>query len=136
MAFKALRCRLKLDFFSTMRLINYVRTEKPTAKEVMAMTTAEAWADEKYLKPAIEDDPLLMMDMEDEDQQEETLSSDLDALNLALQEKEAALSDATETLAKMRETLKRTLDEPADDVNRGQGVAAHRKEDEDQVNNT
>lgn len=48
-----------LDFYSTMRLANYVRTEAQSGNSKPDVSDSKLWADDKYLQPALEDDPLL-----------------------------------------------------------------------------
>ena len=46
--------------------MNYVRAERPSPGFVMSLSSGEAWADTKYMKPVLQDDPLLMFNFEDE----------------------------------------------------------------------
>ena len=45
--------RLKLDFFSYIRLVNFLRAEKPELKEINAAKDDSKWRDDKYMKPVI-----------------------------------------------------------------------------------
>ncbi|XP_063358140.1 protein arginine N-methyltransferase 3-like [Cydia amplana] len=57
-----LKAKFNMDCYSYIKLINYIKTHKPTADAVM--NSAEAlWEDEKYLKP-VENDDWLMFDFE------------------------------------------------------------------------
>lgn len=50
------------DTYSYIKLINFVRREKITSKQlsVGAMISVEAWDKDEYLRPVVEDDPWLM----------------------------------------------------------------------------
>ncbi|CAM9441383.1 unnamed protein product, partial [Ectocarpus sp. 12 AP-2014] len=68
----ALRTKLGLDFYGCVKLVNYVRTEvscasggglKDVVSDIEAAVIAskgEAFADERFLRPALEDDALLL----------------------------------------------------------------------------
>ncbi|KAJ8330390.1 Protein arginine N-methyltransferase 3 [Batrachochytrium dendrobatidis] len=56
--FHAIRTQLGLDFYGSMRLVNYVRLTLPTVEALLA-DSKEWLADEKYLIPTIADDALL-----------------------------------------------------------------------------
>ena len=43
--------RFSLDCFSFIRLINYIRLEKPSACLVMSLASTDLWSDDKYMKP-------------------------------------------------------------------------------------
>ncbi|KAJ6667117.1 hypothetical protein lerEdw1_017095 [Lerista edwardsae] len=55
----------ELDFYGYIKLINFVRLEKPTVEFIDSVSTPGPWEEEKYLKPALEDDLLLQFDIED-----------------------------------------------------------------------
>jgi len=61
-----LKKRHTMDTFSYIRFVNYVRAERPSPGFVMSLSSGEAWADTKYMKPVLQDDPLLMFNFEDE----------------------------------------------------------------------
>ena len=48
------------------RLVNYIRLEKPSPGFVMSLSSSQKWADPAFLKPQIPDDPLLMFDFDQE----------------------------------------------------------------------
>ena len=48
------------------RLVNYIRLEKPSPGFVMSLSSSQKWADPAFLKPQIPDDPLLMFDFDHE----------------------------------------------------------------------
>ena len=56
----ALVVRHALDSFGYIRLVNFVRVTEVTPQELDKLSPA-AWADQVYMKPAVEDDPLLMI---------------------------------------------------------------------------
>jgi len=56
--------RLNMDMFSYIRFVNFVRTESPSPGFVMSLSSDQKWADQAFLKPVVEDDPLLMIDFE------------------------------------------------------------------------
>merc|ERR1719430_2692641 len=58
--------RHAMDTFSFIRLVNYVRLEKPSPGFVMSLSSSQKWADPAFLKPQIPDDPLLMFDFDQE----------------------------------------------------------------------
>ena len=74
---KILKKRHNMDCFSFFRLVNYLRSQKPSPGLVMSLSSDTLWQDEKFLKPVEEDDPLLMIDIEEdiydsvEDEEEE-----------------------------------------------------------------
>ncbi|TPX66016.1 hypothetical protein SpCBS45565_g04769 [Spizellomyces sp. 'palustris'] len=73
--FKAVRKNLGLDFYGSIRLINYVRTKAKddpsfTADALLEAGKSAPWLnDDGYLQPVLEDDPLLYA-FEDEDDEE------------------------------------------------------------------
>lgn len=71
---KIVRCDLQLNFFGYVKLINYLRTKffgcKPPTIEVL-QEFRSTWDDEIYLKPVIQDDPLLQFMVDDEDDDDE-----------------------------------------------------------------
>merc|ERR1719432_306406 len=58
--------RHAMDTFSFIRLVNYIRLEKPSPGFVMSLSSSQKWADPAFLKPQIPDDPLLMFDFDQE----------------------------------------------------------------------
>ena len=63
---KILKKRHSMDCFSFFRLVNYLRSQKPSPGLVMSLSSDALWQDDKYLKPVVEDDPLLMIDIEED----------------------------------------------------------------------
>ena len=48
-----------MDQYSFIRLVNFIRSCSPTSREVMELDLP-IWEQDKFMIPAIEDDPLLM----------------------------------------------------------------------------
>jgi len=61
-----LKKRHNMDTFSYIRFINYVRSETPSPGFVMSLSGADKWSDVKFMKPVIQDDPLLMFNFEED----------------------------------------------------------------------
>ncbi|KAG8961698.1 hypothetical protein FRC03_005061 [Tulasnella sp. 419] len=58
--------RLELDFHQRARLINYIRKDNVPASALSGLTGTEAFfSNDEYLKPALEDDPLLQLQSAD-----------------------------------------------------------------------
>jgi len=71
MDLNVLKKRHNMDTFSYIRLINYIRSESPSAGFVMSLSSDSMWEGDKYMKPVIEDDALLMYSfMEDQEDEE------------------------------------------------------------------
>ncbi|KAI8986156.1 S-adenosyl-L-methionine-dependent methyltransferase [Trametes punicea] len=72
---KEVASRLALDQYQRIRLINWIRREHPSPSVVTALTGAEDFLQsDDYLKPALEDDPLLQIapdDSSDSDPEEQ-----------------------------------------------------------------
>jgi len=66
-----LKKRHSMDTFSFIRFINYLRTESPSPGFVMSLSSATKWEDDRFMKPVIPDDPILMYSLEDEEEEEE-----------------------------------------------------------------
>ena len=56
-----------MDCFSFFKLVNFIRSNKPKPSEVEKVMQAGLWNDEKYLRPVVEDDPLLQLGMDIDD---------------------------------------------------------------------
>ncbi|XP_023237660.1 protein arginine N-methyltransferase 3-like [Centruroides sculpturatus] len=95
------------DAISYIKFVNYVRQMKPSPTELKIIHSNEMWNDDKYMKPFMEDDALLMFDIED------YLSRDQSDIN----ENEIALSEFKyrECLAKV-ELLQQQLQEATADI--------------------
>jgi hypothetical protein len=51
--------RLGLDFYATIKFVNFIRAEILSGKDRPDVSDAAAWADDKFLQPVLEDDALL-----------------------------------------------------------------------------
>ncbi|KIO02960.1 hypothetical protein M404DRAFT_638181 [Pisolithus tinctorius Marx 270] len=59
--------RLNLDLHQRIRLINYIRKDKPAPSQLSSLTGKEPFfTSDEYLLPVIEDDPLLQLDLDDD----------------------------------------------------------------------
>ena len=56
--------KLKLDFYSYVKFINFVRIEKPDSKNVGTFVSSSPFDKDQYLQPVIEDDALLQFDVD------------------------------------------------------------------------
>ncbi|KAG8957196.1 hypothetical protein FRC00_004353 [Tulasnella sp. 408] len=112
--------RLGLDFLQRARLINHIRKEKPLAAELANLTGKEPFlSDDALLKPTLEDDPLLELDIpgdsdDDEDDEipgGETSTGPAKEKNLAKKVKklEAQLKEAREAVQQMRQLVQGRL---------------------------
>ncbi|KAI0693848.1 protein arginine N-methyltransferase [Cerioporus squamosus] len=77
---KDITARLGLDPYKRIRLINWIRKEHPSSSDVAALIGSESFfTSDEYLKPSVEDDPLLPYveiepdDWTDSDEEEELL---------------------------------------------------------------
>lgn len=50
---------LGLDFYATIKFVNYIRSEVLSGKDRPDVSSTAAWADDKFLQPVLEDDALL-----------------------------------------------------------------------------
>ncbi|XP_058017535.1 protein arginine N-methyltransferase 3-like [Ahaetulla prasina] len=55
----------RLDFYGYIKLVNFIRLQKPDAEYVNSLRPPFPWNEDNYLKPAIENDLLLQFDVED-----------------------------------------------------------------------
>ncbi|KAK5125968.1 hypothetical protein LTR85_011323 [Meristemomyces frigidus] len=55
----AIRKANKIDFYNTMKLINYVRSQVQSGNSRPDCADPALWADDEYLQPVVEDDALL-----------------------------------------------------------------------------
>ena len=112
---KKLKRTHKLDCFSFIRLINYIRKEKPSPNYVMELKTSDLWKDDQYLKPVLDNDPLLMYDIEEDTMESEensknelnsiqTMRTELDEMKIKAELLEKALQDV-ENMRKLTKEL-------------------------------
>lgn len=64
----------ELDFYSSIKLVNYIRAEVKAGKEKPDVSDPTLWADDKYLQPTLEDDALLfgLDELDDSPEADET----------------------------------------------------------------
>ncbi|TRM62093.1 S-adenosyl-L-methionine-dependent methyltransferase [Schizophyllum amplum] len=104
---QAIATRLSLDSYGRIRLINYIRETKPSPKDVLSLTGKEPlFTADQYLKPVLEDDPLLLLQTADEWSDDEE-SADPSRKIRALENK---LAQAQRELAEYRSIVNRQLD--------------------------
>ena len=56
-----------MDCFAFFKLVNFIRSSRPKPSEVATIVREGLWKDEKYLRPVVEDDPLLQLGMDIDD---------------------------------------------------------------------
>ncbi|XP_046395851.1 protein arginine N-methyltransferase 1 [Ischnura elegans] len=94
-----LKHKFKMDCYSYIKLINFIRSVHAQPSVVMKCTQP-LWEDDKYMKPSVPDDPWLMLDFED--LPEET-DGDAEVISLP---KEEILKAEIEELKKELESVK------------------------------
>ncbi|OLN95382.1 Ribosomal protein arginine N-methyltransferase rmt3 [Colletotrichum chlorophyti] len=113
--FIAVRSRLALDFFGTVKLVNFIRQRIHDGVALPEAISAEDIADDRFLKPVIEDDALIMalteLDLNDDASPED---EDLKT-NKTLSQREAELKEELEKVrsqfASYRSAVEQTLDQ-------------------------
>lgn len=95
---------LKLEFYARVRLINYLRKERPSVEAVKALTGKEAFlSDDAYLIPVVQDDPYLSMSVDDGDWSDEDGADS--AANRKPEDKDQEIRKLTEKLDQARRDL-------------------------------
>ncbi|EPT00251.1 hypothetical protein FOMPIDRAFT_1023851 [Fomitopsis schrenkii] len=100
----AICSKLSLDPYQRIRLINWIRKEKPSPSEVLALKGDESlFSSDEYLIPAIEDDPLLQLtstdwSSSDEDEPSGSAQTDLEVANRRIRALERKLQKAQQDL--------------------------------------
>ncbi|TFK90975.1 protein arginine N-methyltransferase [Polyporus arcularius HHB13444] len=115
--FKTISERLGLDPYKRIRLINWIRKEHPSSSEVAALTGTEPFfTSDEYLKPSLEDDPLLQIepdDWSDSDEEEELEKpeppKDLASATRRIQALQRKLEQAKKDLAYYRQFVSERL---------------------------
>ncbi|KAH9891894.1 protein arginine N-methyltransferase [Cubamyces lactineus] len=96
---KDVSSRLSLDLYRRIRLINWIRKEHPSPSAAVALTGSEDFFNsDEYLKPAIEDDPLLQIAPDDSSDSE-------DEAELEQQEAPKDITSATRRIAALQRKL-------------------------------
>lgn len=109
--FLAVRQKLSLDFYGTIKLVNYIRSQVKAQQSVDAESLSADIEDQKYLHPVLEDDALLfnLDDLPEPSQAEgDDGSSNLIARIAELEEE---LKKTQSQFTDYRDTVKKTLDE-------------------------
>ncbi|XP_049791541.1 protein arginine N-methyltransferase 3 isoform X2 [Schistocerca nitens] len=136
-----LRAKFNMDCYDYIKLINYIRTNKIEASEVMQLSD-RVWNDDRFLKPVLEDDTFLMIDFDEIEagvlpppasangkgeakgdaenhsiimKQVDELQDTVKELMNQLQERDACLERMAQDMQNMREVAKKIIG--ADDVN-------------------
>ena len=115
---KVFKKKFDLDCLSFIRLINYIRSEIPGPNFLMTQATAELWMKDEYLKPVLENDPMLMFDIEDDDLESEVNEADLNSIQHLKKEldemriKADLLEKALADVENMRQLTKSLIEEP------------------------
>ncbi|KAJ7505877.1 S-adenosyl-L-methionine-dependent methyltransferase [Mycena galericulata] len=104
----ALCGRLALDTHGRIRLINFIRKTNPTPSVVTSLTgTEDFFSSDEYLRPALEDDPLLQVQPEDWSDSDAEDTTDPAKRISALEKR---LSEAKQDLADYRALVSKQLD--------------------------
>ncbi len=105
--FLKIRDELALDFYGSIKLVNYIRTQVKEGKVPTTITTEDI-EDDKYLKPAMEDDALLFN--LDELPEAAAPAQDNDLLK-RVAELEEELRQTQKKFGDYRDVVAKTLDE-------------------------
>ncbi|KIY52456.1 S-adenosyl-L-methionine-dependent methyltransferase [Fistulina hepatica ATCC 64428] len=101
--------RLSLDFLKRTRLINFIRKTNPSPNSLKALVGSEdLFTSDEYLVPVLEDDPLLLLQMDDWSDSEDEKDSSDPQKRVRILEQQLAQTNAE--LAECRSLLSRTLD--------------------------
>ncbi|KAK7518149.1 protein arginine methyltransferase RmtB [Phyllosticta citriasiana] len=100
--------RFGLDFYQRIKLVNYIRSQVRAGNSQPDLSSAAAFADDKYLQPVLEDDALLFLVDELGDSEEE---ADQDPQGDRVKQLEEELRALKANFADYREAVSRTLEE-------------------------
>lgn len=95
--------RKGLDFFGTIKLINYIRTEVRDGNERPDVSSKALFEDDRFLRPVLDDDPLLYSLDELDDSEDKQGSGQLAAAEAS----EAAETSAVTRVIELQEQLQR-----------------------------
>lgn len=111
--FLDVRQNLFLDFYGSIKLVNYIRTKVHSGEKVTSAISKEDLNDEKYLKPVLEDDALLFSldDLPEVAQANGLETADNGQLVARVSELEEELRRIQSQFDDYRTTVKQTLDE-------------------------
>ncbi|EJF55863.1 protein arginine N-methyltransferase [Dichomitus squalens] len=131
---KEITARLRLDPYKRIRLINWIRKEHPSSSEVANLTGSEPFfTEDEYLKPSIEDDPLLQIEPDDwsdsdEEAEQGTLEEpkDLDTAKRQIKALQRKLQQATQDLVYYHQFVSERLNLAglADELQKGEGTSS------------
>ncbi|KAF1813624.1 protein methyltransferase [Eremomyces bilateralis CBS 781.70] len=113
--FSDVRKRLGLDFYDTIKLINYIREGAKVSKDVPEITSRDQFVDDKFLQPALEDDALLFSlsfddGPDDAENQEPGPTGTDQELKKQIKELEEALNQKNQEFESYREAVSKSLD--------------------------
>ncbi|XP_066962795.1 uncharacterized protein [Macrobrachium rosenbergii] len=103
--FKAFVCSQDMDQIDFIKLINFLRMEKPSPSELKSMDKI-TWNCDTYMKPAFEDDALLMYDVEDFTMPENNHMKNKDR---EIESLKSTVEGLQEIIDKQSETMQRML---------------------------
>lgn len=125
------RQRLNMDCFSYIKLVNYIRSSKISPEEVLCMDASSMpWRDDKYLKPALDNDLLLTYDVEDSEGRGD-VSNTITISQADYQSLQSRLQEAEEAIANMRKAAAAFLGESPSATNRFPTVGALKAEEDE-----
>ncbi|EOD43380.1 putative protein arginine methyltransferase protein [Neofusicoccum parvum UCRNP2] len=104
--------KLGLDFFSSIKLVNYIRSEVKNGNKNPDVSSVSLFADDKYLQPVLEDDAVLFSldELSADDEAEAPQSEEAKAVARA-KELEEELQRLASQFAEYREQVSKTLEE-------------------------
>lgn len=109
--FLEIRQTLGLDFYGSIKLVNFIRSQVQDGKAVTSKISREDIEDEKFLKPSLEDDALLFSLDELPDVVAQESSQDPGQLVARVSELEEELRRIQSQFDNYRATVTETLDE-------------------------
>ncbi|KAK7539469.1 protein arginine methyltransferase RmtB [Phyllosticta citribraziliensis] len=99
--------RFGLDFYQRIKLVNYIRSQVRAGNSKPDLSSAAAFADDKYLQPVLEDDALLFLVDELGDEED----ADQDPQEDRVKQLEEELQALKANFADYREAVSRTLEQ-------------------------
>jgi protein arginine N-methyltransferase 3 len=109
--FLSLRQSLNLDFYGTIKLVNFIRSEVKAGHPVSQSVSASDFEDQKYLQPVLDDDAFLF-NLDDLPAPQAGTEADASGSLIArIAELEEELKRSQLQFSDYRDTVKKTLDE-------------------------
>ena len=133
--FKKIVCDNKMDCFDFFKLVNFIRENGTKAGDVESIVKSnKAWKDEKYLRPALPDDPLLQlgMDIDDGCFMNDAVDNDVDDDMPALEEDGMEVSKDPSDF----EAMKRAMEQLREELQRKDEAIAQLMRDVGVMRNT